>query len=90
MILTDGEKRFHEFSGAVPSLDAWGTWDKIRKSWGGGGIGRRNGLKIRRWRHREGSTPSRPTRLRTVHGIIDFHNPASYNGFSSAHRPFIS
>jgi len=28
--------------------------------------------------------------LRTVHGIIDFHNPASYNGFSSAHRPFIS
>jgi len=28
--------------------------------WGDGGIGRRNGLKIRRWRHREGSTPSRP------------------------------
>ena len=31
------------------------------QKWGGGGIGRRCGLKIRRWRHRVGSTPTRPT-----------------------------
>jgi hypothetical protein len=30
-------------------------------NWGDGGIGRRNRLKICRWQHREGSTPSRPT-----------------------------
>jgi hypothetical protein len=28
---------------------------------GDGGIGRRSGLKIRRWRHLVGSTPTRPT-----------------------------
>ena len=33
----------------------------IGNIWGGGGIGRRCGLKIRRWRHRVGSTPPRPT-----------------------------
>ena len=33
----------------------------ICRRWGGGGIGRRCGLKIRRWRHRVGSTPTRPT-----------------------------
>jgi hypothetical protein len=28
---------------------------------GDGGIGRRSGLKIRRWKHLVGSTPTRPT-----------------------------
>ena len=29
--------------------------------WGDGGIGRRRGLKILRWKHLVGSTPTRPT-----------------------------
>ena len=33
-------------------------WHKTASTRRDGGIGRRSGLKIRRWRHREGSTPS--------------------------------
>jgi len=43
---------------------------KYQYCWGDGGIGRRNGLKIRRWRQREGSIPSRPTTNTSKLGVF--------------------
>ncbi len=43
------------------------------------GIGRRNGLKIRRWQHRVGSTPTIGTKIKTIGkaGSFDFIKEAA-------------
>ena len=49
-------------------LDYGHVSDKIGLLWGGGGIGRRRGLKILRWRHLVGSSPTRPTNRPVISG----------------------
>jgi hypothetical protein len=58
-----GLSKKHHFSSPNAPYIQGKTSEKafLEHIWDGGIIGARKDLKIRRWKHREGSTPSRPT-----------------------------